>query len=195
MNLTEEIKSLIFDYIDEEYKKYLKSNGILLIKKENINKVINNLYDNNNKNIKSLIRKSLKEKYMNDYPSGTVENMIFDIFQDKDLNINKITDELNFIQKKNYKEIEIPIINNSLNLNISIVDNYIIINSVNKNKIEEHKELYNMINEYKFIYSINNTILEELNNEEKIKKIKEEIKDKGSIKLALYYLKEDRVKN
>ena len=110
MNLTEEIKSLIFDYIDEEYKKYLKSNGILLIKKENINKVINNLYDNNNKNIKSLIRKSLKEKYMNDYPSGTVENMIFDIFQDKDLNINKITDELNFIQKKNYKEIEIPII-------------------------------------------------------------------------------------
>ena len=195
MNLTEEIKSLIFDYIDEEYKKYLKSNGILLIKKENINKVINNLYDNNNKNIKSLIRKSLKEKYMNDYPSGTVENMIFDIFQDKDLNINKITDELNFIQKKNYKEIEIPIINNSLNLNISIVDNYIIINSVNKNKIEEHKELYNMINEYKFIYSINNTILEELNNEEKIKKIKEEIKDKGSIKIALYYLKEDRVKN
>ena len=88
-----------------------------------------------------------------------------------------------------------PIINNSLNLNISIVDNYIIINSVNKNKIEEHKELYNMINEYKFIYSINNTILEELNNEEKIKKIKEEIKDKGSIKIALYYLKEDRVKN
>ena len=195
MNLTEEIKSLIFDYIDEEYKKYLKSNGILLIKKENINKVINNLYDNNNKNIKSLIRKSLKEKYMNDYPSGTVENMIFDIFQDKDLNINKITDELNFIQKKNYKELEIPIINNSLNLNISIVGNYIIINSVNKSKIEEHKELYNMINEYKFIYSINDTILEELNNEEKIKKIKEEIKDKDHIKVALYYLKENRGKN
>ena len=195
MNLTEEIKSLIFDYIDEEYKKYLKSNGILLIKKENINKVINNLYDNNNKNIKSLIRKSLKEKYMNDYPSGTVENMIFDIFQDKDLNINKITDELNFIQKKNYKELEIPIINNSLNLNISIVGNYIIINSVNKSKIEEHKELYNMINEYKFIYSINDTILEELNNEEKIKRIKEEIKDKDHIKVALYYLKENRGKN
>jgi hypothetical protein len=195
MNLTEEIKSLIFDYIDEEYKKYLNSNGILLIKKENINKIINNLYDNNNKNIKSLIRKSIKEKYMNDYPSGTVENMIFDIFQDKDLNINKITDELNFIQKKNYKELEIPIINNSLNLNISIVGNYIIINSVNKSKIEEHKELYNMINEYKFIYSINDTILEELNNEEKIKRIKEEIKDKDHIKVALYYLKENRGKN
>jgi hypothetical protein len=190
MNLVEDIKSIIFNNIDEMYKNYLKENKILLIEKENLNNIIEEFYKNNNKNIKESIRSKLKEKYKNDYPSLSVENIILDIFQDKELNLKKIIDEINFIQDKNFKSIELPIINNSLNINISILENYVIINSVNKFNIKENKEIYDEIFDYKFIYSINKKKLENYNTDkEKIDLIKNEIINKTTIPIEIYYLK------
>ena len=83
----------------------------------------------------------------------------------------------------------IPIINNSLNLNISIIDNYIVINSTNKHNIEKYEEIYNILDKYKFIYSINNKILTDYSNSEKINIIKNEILNKENIDIGLYYLK------
>lgn len=66
----------------------------------------------------------------------------------------------------------LPLINNSLNLNISLVENYVIINSVNPKNIAQHNELYESISKYKFLYSINNILLHNYCNEEKINIIK-----------------------
>jgi len=193
MNLVEDIKSIIFNDIDEMYKNYLKEHKILLIEKENLNSIIEEFYKNNNKIIKESIRSKLKEKYKNEYPSLSVENIILDIFQDKEFNLKKIVDEINFIQEKNFKSIELPIINNSLNINISIIENFVVINSVNKLNIHDEKKIYNEILDYKFIYSINNKKLENYNTDkEKIDLIKNEIINKNKIPLEIYYLKNNK---
>tara|TARA_B100000965_G_scaffold169506_1_gene141374 strand:- start:2109 stop:2699 length:591 start_codon:yes stop_codon:yes gene_type:complete len=186
--LTKEIKEIIKDYIKEKYEEHLNNEKILLIKEKNIPTVIKNLYDNNIKSLKSLIRNKLKEKYKQTYSSAITEQIILEIFHDKDININKLIKEIEFIQTKNLKNIDLPIINNSLNLNISMVDNYIIINSI-KQINEEYSVIYKELLNYKFIYSINDKILEEYDNNQKINIIKEEIKEKDTVNITLYYLK------
>ena len=186
--LTKEIKEIIKDYIKEKYEEHLNNEKILLIKEKNIPTVIKNLYDNNIKSLKSLIRNKLKEKYKQTYSSAITEQIILEIFHDKDININKLIKEIEFIQTKNLKNIDLPILNNSLNLNISMVDNYIIINSI-KQINEEYSEIYKELLNYKFIYSINDKILEEYDNNQKINIIKEEIKEKDTVNITLYYLK------
>ena len=186
--LTKEIKEIIKDYIKEKYEEHLNNEKILLIKEKNIPTVIKNLYDNNIKSLKSLIRNKLKEKYKQTYSSAITEQIILEIFHDKDININKLIKEIEFIQTKNLKNIDLPIINNSLNLNISMVDNYIIINSI-KQINEKYSEIYKELLNYKFIYSINDKILEEYDNNQKINIIKEEIKEKDTVNITFYYLK------
>tara|TARA_Y100000768_G_C23715958_1_gene558023 strand:+ start:124 stop:714 length:591 start_codon:yes stop_codon:yes gene_type:complete len=186
--LTKEIKEIIKDYIKEKYEEHLNNEKILLIKEKNIPTVIKNLYDNNIKSLKSLIRNKLKEKYKQTYSSAITEQIILEIFHDKDININKLIKEIEFIQTKNLKNIDLPILNNSLNLNISMVDNYIIINSI-KQINTEYSEIYKELLNYKFIYSINDKILEEYDNNQKINIIKEEIKEKDTVNVTLYYLK------
>ncbi len=183
-----DIKTIIFNFLENEYKSYLNDNKILCIKENKLNEIIKNLYNNNSKNIKNIIRNSMKNKYKDNYKPASIEQIILDIFQDKDNNIQVIVNEINFIQNKNLYIIDFPIINNSLNLNISNSDGYIIINNVKK--IDKNiEEIYNKIEQYKFIYSINNKILDDFDGPNKINIIKEEIKDKKEIKLGIYYLK------
>jgi len=183
-----DIKTIIFNFLENEYKSYLNENKILCIKEYKLNEIIKDLYNNNSKNIKNIIRNNMKNKYKDEYKSAAIEQIILDIFQDKDNNIQVIVNEINFIQNKNLYIIDFPIINNSLNLNISNSDGYIIINNVKK--IDKNiEEIYNKIEQYKFIYSINNKILDDFDGPNKINIIKEEIKDKTEIKLGIYYLK------
>jgi hypothetical protein len=194
MNIVDEIKTIAFNYIENSYKNYLHNNNLLLIKEENLSTIINEIYNNESKELKNTIRNNLKEKYKEAYPSASVENIILDIFQDKTLNIQKTIDEIAFIQKKNIKPLTIPLINKNLNLNISLIDNFVLINSIkSKSDIETSTlELYNIIENYKFLYSINNIILNELENNEKIKTIKAIIENKDKINIELYYLKNNK---
>ena len=190
MILIEEIKTIVHNFIEMKYRDYLKNNNLLLIEEDLLLSAITNIYESNIKEIKNYIRTILKDKYKNEYPSATVENILLDIFQEKDLNISKIFDEIKVIQNNNLIKVNIPIINNSLNLNISVIDNYIVINSSNKHAIENYDDLYNTINEYKFIYSINEKILSNYKSgQDKINIIKSEIIDKNEITLELYYKK------
>jgi hypothetical protein len=133
----------------------------------------------------------MREKYKNNYPSGAIENIILDLFQDNENNIETVINEINYIQDKNYLNLELPIINESLNLNISNKDGYIIINHIKETLDLNMKEIYNPITKYKFIYSINNKILDDFNEDEKINIIKNEIKDTKTINLGVYYLKDN----
>ena len=191
MSLTSDIKNIISKFITEKYQKYLQEYNILLIKDENIHNIINNFYEENKINLKTIIRNDLKEIYKENYPSASVENIIFDIFQDKDLNIKKTVKEILYIQNINLHKLDIPIINNSLNLNISITDKYIIINSTNPKNIKniEEIEIYEKISKYKFLYAIEDVILEEVDNEEKINTIKNLINNKNKINITVYHLK------
>jgi hypothetical protein len=184
-----DIKTILFEYLKHEYKKYLSNNKILCIKKSNIHEIISTFYKDNIKDLKTEIRKQMKEQYKNDYPSGTIENIILDLFQDSKENINRVVNEINYIQDKNFLNLELPIINESLNLNISNSDGYIIINHVKDTLESNIKEIYNTIMKYKFIYSINNKILDDFNEDEKINIIKNEIKNTKTVNLGVYYLK------
>ena len=183
------IKTVIYNSIKKEYENYTKNNNILIINDEKIYDILSESYDNNIKKLKNDIRNELKEFYKENYNQLASEQLILDIFQDKETSIKKASEQIKFIQDKNFKIINIPIINNSLNMNIGIDDNYIIINSTNIKKIEskEYTDIYNTINKYKFLYSINDIILENYNN--KVEFIKNEIKDKSEIKIGIYYLK------
>lgn len=194
MNIVDEIKEIAFNYIQNSYKNYLHNNNLLLIKEENLNTIINEIYNNEAKELKNTIRNKLKDKYKENYPSASVENIILDIFQDKTLNIQKTIDEIAFIQKKNIKQITIPLIEKSLNLNISLVDDFVVINSIkSKTNIQESTlELYNIIENYKFLYSINDIILNEVDNSKKIDIIKNNIENKNEVNIELYYLKNNK---
>jgi hypothetical protein len=188
--ILETIKNSIYTIIEEEYKNYLETHKLLLIEKKELEKIVNDYYSLNSKTIKSKIRDELKDKFGVNYNSTLVENILLDMFQEKDLNIIKIVNELEAIQSKNLKQFTLPIINNSLNLNISLIDNYIIINSTNPRAITEYTSLYENISNYKFIYSINNEILHKYENDEKINIIKQQLTDcSNTINIECYYLK------
>jgi len=190
-NIIDTIKDIIFTLIEEEYKNYLKSNNILLIEDSKLLQIVTEFYNSNVKNIKSKIRETLKENASEDYNSGLVENILLDIFQEKTINIMKIVNELTIIQNKNLIQFTLPLINNSLNLNISLVDNYVVINSVNPKNIAQYNELYECISKYKFLYSINNILLHNYCNEEKINIIKKTISttNMNEVVIQCYYLK------
>ena len=188
MSYTDEIKIIISEYVQTKYHDYLNNKQILLIKEEYMEEEVSKIYDENFKLMKPYIRNKLKENHKEDYNSGLIENILLDIFQDRESNIFKIIEEIKIIQKKNYKLEEVPIVNNSLNLNIGLNEHYVLINST-KNKESKYNELYETISKYKFLYSINDKILEEYDANTKIKLLKDEIQDKSSVKIGLYYLK------
>ena len=195
MSLTHDIKNIISEFIREKYQNYLQEYNILLIKDENINDVINNFYEENKNKLKNIIRNDIKEKYKENNPTTSIENILLDFFQDKELNIKKTVKEILYIQNNNLHKLDIPIINDSLNLNISITDNYVIINSTNpkniKNNEEIEIEIYEKISKYKFLYAIEDVILEEIDNEEKINTIRSLINNKNKINITVYYLKKN----
>ena len=183
-----EIKSILASYIKTKYKNHLSINKILYIKEPELSDIAYSFYGDNIKDIKQEIRSQMKSKYTENYPSGTVENIIMDIFQDGDVNIQAVISEINFIQDKNLLIINLPITNNSLNLNISNTDGFIIINHVKENIDINLKNIYDDIIKYKFIYSINDKILDDYNETEKINIIKQEVINNTTVKLGVYYL-------
>ena len=189
--IIEAIKACAFNIIEDEYKKYLQSHKLLILDRNQLINVANDYYTNNSKTMKSQIRENLKTQYKEEYNSGMIENILLDLFQERDLNIIKITNEIIAIQEKNLKQITIPIVNNSLNLNISLVDGYIVINSTNPKNIEDCYEAYELIAKYKFLHSINNDLLQDYPDNEKINVIKKNIDAcKTNITIICYYLKE-----
>ena len=188
-NYIEDTKLIIYNYIETKYKKYLFDEEILIIENKKLKDIICQIYDDNIKTIKLEIRNQLKEKYQNEYSSLKVENIIMEIFNNKENNINMIIEEINLIQNINLKLLTIPIINDSLNLNISLIDNYLVINSTNIKSINEYQDIYNEIDQYKFLYQINDKILQNYDNTDKIDIIKNEILNKDEIKIGIYYKK------
>jgi uncharacterized protein YdiU (UPF0061 family) len=193
LNILESIKSCVFNIIEDEYKNYLQSHKLLTLQRSTLVSIMEEYYSNNSKSIKAKIREHMKTLCGEEYNSAMIENILLDLFQERELNIIKITTEIISIQEKNMQQFTIPLVNNSLNLNISLVDGYIIINSTNPKNIEGYCELYETINNYKFLYSINNDLIQDYSDDEKINIIKKNIEaSETNITIACYYLKQQQ---
>tara|TARA_Y100000766_G_C18909172_1_gene607475 strand:- start:979 stop:1542 length:564 start_codon:yes stop_codon:yes gene_type:complete len=186
MSILDKIINISKKIVEEKYAEHLNVSKKLKLSESELHKILIDSFNTNN-NWKDLIRNELKKELENEYPKSSVENILLEIHQDKKKYIDLIKDEIISQQNNNTLELELKIINDSLNINIELNDNYVVIKNVNKNIYEN--EIYEKINKYKFIYKINNIILEEYDNDTKIKKLKENIINKEKVKITLYYLK------
>jgi len=104
MSLQKNIKDLIFFYVKTNYNEYLKDKEIKIIPEEEIDSVINSLYDERKDHIKKFINESLKTLYEtkpNEYPGDqTVANILLNIFQDDKLCKNRLNIEIKLHQQK-----------------------------------------------------------------------------------------------
>lgn len=184
MSLAADIKSIIMTFIKSKYFDYLYNNNLLLIDNDNLKNIISEFYNNNSKELKQIIRTELKNKMKNDYPSITVENTLFDIFQDTSLNINRIILEIENYQNSITKLINLKINEKNLGIKININNHVEIINAENPNN-DNQNSTYDIINNYKYIYSINNTILSVLDKNTKISTIKNYVNNFNEIEIIL----------
>jgi len=186
-NLLNNIKEIITIYIQKYYNDYINDKKILKIKNELLQPIIAQIYEIYAKDLKSTIRYKLREIYKDEYSSATVENILLDIFQDAEIGINKLTQEIENNQNINTLKLTIPVINNSLNINIQIIENFVIIQNIDENK--HTPEIFQQLKKYKFLYSINDIILEEIPYDNKIECILSQIKNKSLVDMECYLIK------
>tara|TARA_Y100000389_G_scaffold163308_1_gene166513 strand:+ start:5022 stop:5585 length:564 start_codon:yes stop_codon:yes gene_type:complete len=187
MNLIDNIKYIVNKYIEKHYNQYLTDNNILKIKSVTLETIIRDVYEKNARELKNYIRSELKTIYGTEYPSVSVENILLDLFQDKEIGINKLIEEITIMQNNNTKIFKIPVINDSININIEFKDKFIVIKNIDKNK--HSKEIYDELSKYHYLYSINEYILEEYETDKKIEIIKNCTKYNSIVTIECYILK------
>ena len=96
------IKDLVIFYIKENYNNYLKENNLKKIDKYKIKEIISNLYYPKKDHLKQFVKDSMKELWKDDYPGDLIiDNVFFDIYQDDEFNINRISVEIELHQENN----------------------------------------------------------------------------------------------
>ena len=186
MSISFKIKEIIMNFIKKKYFDYLSENNILIIEESDLKGLITNFYNDNVNNLKSEIRSNLKQELKDEYPSLVIENALLDIFQDNTFNINRILLEVKNYQESICKTVSLNVYNKNLGIKINL-DKYVeIVSAENPNNNDmEQDEIYNTINNYKYIYSINNIILLNKNKEELILIIKNLINSESILELII----------
>jgi hypothetical protein len=94
MSLQEHIRNIIFFFVKTHYTNYLKENNLKYIDNSKIEEIIKEVYVDKKKELQQFIKNCLKDMMKDNYPGALVENIIFEIFQDQDLAINRVTIEI-----------------------------------------------------------------------------------------------------
>lgn len=191
-NLILTIKTLIERYIYNLYQQYLQDNNILLVKKGEIKGVIDKMYSENSKAIKQYVRTSLKDEMGQDYPSGSIENILLDIFQDREANILKLSSIIDHYQETNYMEIEKSIIDNRLGLSIKFDGSFCIIGGTTDTDTNTDIDSADpdQICCYRYLYSINGIIINEACDA--ISSIREIVANNNQVIIGVYRLLDDK---
>lgn len=188
MSLQEQIRNIIFYYIKTNYKNYLKEHNLKYIENDKIKGIITKMYVDKKKDLQLFIKTCLKEMMNDNYPKLIVENIIFDIFQDQELAVNRVTLEIQkyqecMINNTKCKEftLEFPIdIKYGIGLKIDFLEDDVIVKNFKRTSegemlpAEKSKE----ISIGDSLIKVNNTDILNLSIEDKIKIIKEAIKEK-----------------
>ena len=94
-SILDTIKDLISFYVKTNYEEYLINHNINKINDSDIHKVVLELYIDKKNHIKVFIKKSMKDLYKEKYPGDLIiNNILFDIFTDDKLAINKLITEI-----------------------------------------------------------------------------------------------------
>lgn len=189
-NLILTIKTLIERYIYKLYQQYLQDNNILLVKKAEIKGVIDKMYCENSKAIKQYVRSTLKDDMGQDYPSGSIENILLDIFQDREANILKLSNIIDDYQETNYMEIEKSIIDNRLGLSIKFDGSFCIIGGTTDTNTDIDSADPDQICRYRYLYSINGIIINEACDA--ISSIREIVANNNQVIIGVYRLLDDK---
>ena len=104
MSLQNNIRDLIFFYIKTNYNEYLEDKNIKYIPDNEIDKVINTLYDDRKDHIQVFIKTSLKQIYETnneEYPGDLIVlNVLVNIFSDDELCKNRLIAEIRLHQQQ-----------------------------------------------------------------------------------------------
>lgn len=104
-NLERTIKDLVIFYIKENYNKYLQENNIKKIESDKLKIVISDMYYPKKDDLKEFVKNCMKEitkDNSDEYPGDLIiNNIFFDIYQDDELNINRIYNEIKLFQENN----------------------------------------------------------------------------------------------
>lgn len=102
INLPEIIKNITFHFIKIHYNKYLEDNNLKKIPENDLENVINNLYDDKQKDLKKYIRGTMRKNFP-DYNTNftlktSTEEILLEIFDDPDYAKSRLVLEI-----KNYQ--------------------------------------------------------------------------------------------
>jgi len=185
MSLQEKVRNIIFYYVKNQYNNYLQEKNLKFINDNELNHIITRLYVEQKKDLATFIKNCLKEMMQENYPGALVENIIFEIFQDQEMAVNRVTLEIKKYQEyllknisKEY-EITVPIDQDyGIGLKIDFLDNDVIVKNYKRNS---HNKLLpaeesGLISIGDSLIKINDKNLEEFNTEQKINIVKEAMK-------------------
>lgn len=99
-SLVHNIQVLCQKFAEFHYNKHLKENNIIKIQEEQIEKKVDEIMTKEKeKELKQYVRASLKAMYKTDYNSFSVENILSEIFEDRNEIITRISVEIRHHQK------------------------------------------------------------------------------------------------
>ena len=186
MSLQEKIRNIIFYYVKNQYNIYLEKNNVKIINENELHKVINQLYVEQKKDLQLFIKNCLKEMMQENYPGALVENIIFEIFQDKEMGVNRVTLEIKKYQEyiinnisKEY-ELTVPIDPDyGLGLSIDFFENDVIVKNYKRNSNNKllPAEESGLISIGDSLIKINEESLEEIDTEKKINIVKKAMQE------------------
>ena len=104
INLPHLIKNITFHFIKIHYKKYLEDNKLKIIPNNELENVINNLYDDKQKELKQYVRGTLRQNFK-DYNTNftlktTTEEILLEMFEDTDYAKSRLVLEIQNYQDK-----------------------------------------------------------------------------------------------
>jgi hypothetical protein len=130
--------------------------------KDKLYDIVSIYYDNEKDILKKKIREKLKENSTSTFDNLSIENMIFEIFSDKEFAINKIVRDIINYQNNKITSIDTEY-NGDLGLKVDINELGVCISSILINKKE-----FNIINTGDYIIEINGIDLQSLSTEKQI---------------------------
>ena len=102
MDIKRSLPSLIRDitlhYVKFYYEKYLKDNNISIIEETDLIKLLDDLYDEKQKDLRIYIRTTLKDNLKENYSPITTENILMEMFKDSILAKERVKVEILYYQ-------------------------------------------------------------------------------------------------
>lgn len=186
MSLQEKIRNIIFYYVKTQYNTYLQENNLKYINDGELNGIISKLYVEQKKDLQLFIKNCLKEMMQDNYPGALVENIMYEIFQDQDMAVNRVTLEIKKYQQyiientsKEY-EISVPIDPDyGIGLKIDFLENDVIVKNYKRNSKNKvlPAEGSGLISIGDSLIKINDQNLEDIETNEKINIVKMAMKN------------------